>query len=119
MAPWDLHAAQAAVLLRVAGADGLIQHDVAERLGVMEATVSQLVEKLERRGLLQRDPEGRSKRLALTAAGREVVAIRPVHDVIQAAHCAGLTVKEHQQLAALLRKLDRAHQRGSTDGQDA
>jgi len=114
-----VNAAQVEVLLHVGVADGLIQHDVAQRLGVIQATVSQLAEKLEQRGLLRRYPEGRIKRLALTAAGRALVdTIRPVQDAVQVAHCAGLSAKEHQQLLTLLRKLDRAHHMGTTPGQD-
>ncbi|HEY8492104.1 MAG TPA: MarR family transcriptional regulator, partial [Dehalococcoidia bacterium] len=67
---WDLSLAQFDLLAHVGAAEGLTQQELADRLLVTKGNVCQLLEKLERRGLVVRRPEGRANRLFLTPAGR-------------------------------------------------
>lgn len=56
--------------------NGAAQHDIAEKLGIGLATVTGLVDRLERRGLVIRVPDAsdrRVRRAVLSPAGRELV----------------------------------------------
>jgi DNA-binding MarR family transcriptional regulator len=68
---------QHGVLVVVGNAPGLDQAALARALGFDRATVGALVSALEARGMLQREDsatDARRKRLALTAAGRAMLA---------------------------------------------
>ena len=69
---WDLSVAQFDVIAHVGSAEGLVQQQLADRLLVTKGNVSQLLDRLEQRGLICRCPEGRTQRLSLTPAGREL-----------------------------------------------
>jgi DNA-binding MarR family transcriptional regulator len=64
---------------------------------------------LERRGLICRCPEGRTQRLSLTPAGRELYdAVVPEQERFVAIRMAALTGEELRHLHELLQKLDRS-----------
>lgn len=106
---WDLSAAQFDVLATVGKHEGMTQQELAERLLVTQGNVTQLIDKLERRGLLCRCPEGRINRLVLTDAGRHVHDdVVPAQERFQGQQFAYLSPDERQQLLALLRKLQHA-----------
>ena len=106
---WDLSVAQFDVLAQVGAHEGITQQALAQRLLVTQGNITQLLDKLERRGLIRRCPDGRLKRLALTEQGwrlRERVV--PGQEQFQAEQFAALTPEEQRLLLALLRKLQRA-----------
>jgi DNA-binding MarR family transcriptional regulator len=106
---WDLSVAQFDVLAQVGAHEGMTQLDLAERLLVTQGNITQLLDKLERRGLLRRCPEGRLKRLVLTEAGRRLRdAVVPAQERFQAQQFAPLSLAERHQLLVLLRKLQHA-----------
>ncbi|MBE3589429.1 MAG: MarR family transcriptional regulator [Firmicutes bacterium] len=106
---WDLTAAQFDVLAQVGAAEGITQGELARRLFVTQGNVAQLVARLEARGLLQREREGRVKRLRLTPAGRRLYSeVVPEQERLQAAQFEALSLEERRRLLALLRKLERA-----------
>jgi len=106
---WNLTNAQFDVLAQVGSAEGLTQQELAQRLLVTQGNVTQLLDKMEQRGLIERCPEGRSKRLVLTEAGRQLYdEVVPAHEVIQAEQFEQLSRDEQRQLLVLLRKLDHA-----------
>jgi DNA-binding MarR family transcriptional regulator len=87
----------------------MTQHELAARLLVTQGNITQLLDRLERRGLLRRCPEGRIKRLALTDQGRRLSAeVVPAQERFQALQFAALSPEEQQRLLALLRTLQRA-----------
>jgi DNA-binding MarR family transcriptional regulator len=110
----DLRAAglttgQFAVLVHVGAAEGLAQQQLAARLAVTQGNVCQLLDKLERAGLLERRQEGRTNRLFLTPAGRaRHRRVVPAHEALVAAQFAGLPTAQQAQLHRLLRDLDRS-----------
>jgi len=63
LAPHGLHAGQEALLLVVWAQPGLRQAALAERLGVEPPTVSRMLERLERAGLVQRKRDANDGRL--------------------------------------------------------
>lgn len=100
---------QFAVLAQVGAVEGMAQGDLARKLAVTQGNVCQLIDRMERAGLLERRPEGRTNRLALTAKGRALFdRVVPAHEVEVAAQFAGLTYQEQIQLHRLLRDLDRS-----------
>ena len=69
---WDLSVAQFDVLVQVGNAEGLTQQQLADRLLVTKGNVCQLLERMEERGLLVRQQEGRANHLYLTEKGKDI-----------------------------------------------
>ncbi|HEY7342280.1 MAG TPA: MarR family transcriptional regulator [Ktedonobacterales bacterium] len=74
MRQWDLSVAQFDVLVQVGNAEGLTQQQLADRLLVTKGNVCQLLDRMEERGLLVRQQEGRANHLYLTEKGKDVRA---------------------------------------------
>lgn len=71
---YGLHVGQDMVLMNVSEADGCTQNEIAECLGVQPATVTRMLQRIERNGLIERrkDPDdNRITRVYLTEAGRQ------------------------------------------------
>ena len=106
---WGVSTAQFDVLAQIGMHEGMTQQELADRLLVTQGNITQLLDKLERRGLLQRCPEGRLKRLVLTEAGRRLRDdVVPAQERFQAQQFAPLSLEERHQLLELLRKLQHA-----------
>jgi DNA-binding MarR family transcriptional regulator len=107
---WDLNVAQFDILAQIGGHEGLTQQELARQLLVTEGNITQLLDKLEERGLMRRCRDGRIKRLVLTPAGK---ALRdealPAQERFQVDQFAALTLDEQRTLLALLGKLQRAN----------
>ncbi|HKV84779.1 MAG TPA: MarR family transcriptional regulator [Ktedonobacterales bacterium] len=107
--PWDLSLAQFDVLAQVGASEGMSQQELAEALLVTKGNVSQLVAKMERRGLLTRSQEGRTLCLALTPEGRALHdRVVPAHERWLAERLGALSREQLGRLAGLLRTLDHA-----------
>jgi DNA-binding MarR family transcriptional regulator len=105
----DLSLAQFDVITHVGAAEGLAQQELAASLLVTKGNVTQLLDRLESCGLIERRQERRTKRIFLTERGREVFCqVVPVHEARIAAQFAALSLEEQKELHRLLRKLDRA-----------
>ena len=106
---WDLNVAQFDVLAQVGSAKGITQQELADRLLVTKGNISQLLDRLERRGFIKRSQEGRTNVLCLTEAGQRLYTeVVPAQEDMVAGHFSSLTEEEQRQLLALLRKLDQA-----------
>ena len=106
---FNLNVAQFDVLARVGAAEGLMQQEVANSLLVTKSNVCQLLDRMERSGLVVRRPDGRAKRLHLTPAGRELYdRVVPAHEALIAEQLSALSPSEQVQLLGLLRTVDRA-----------
>ena len=104
---WDLSVAQFDALAQVGAREGMTQQELAERLLVTQGNVTQLLDRLEARGLIRRCPDGRIKRLVLTEDGRRLHdAVVPAQERFQAEQFAALSRGEQHQLLTLLRKLE-------------
>lgn len=113
---WELSPAQFDVLATVGRHEGMSQQELADRLLVTQGNITQLLDKLEQRGLLRRCPEGRHKRIVLTEAGRKLHDdVVPMQEDLQARQFAPLSSAEQRQLLGMLRKL---HQTQVTDTKD-
>ena len=104
---WKLTSTEFDILTHVGSAPGTTQLALSERLLVTEGNITYQLGKLEGRGLLERRPDGRCKRLYLTQAGEDLVqAIVPEQEAWHVEQFAGLSEDEQRQLLALLRKLE-------------
>jgi DNA-binding MarR family transcriptional regulator len=103
----DLSLAQFDVLAQVGSHEGLTQQELADHLLVTKGNVSQLIEKMEQRGLVSRSAQGRTMRLWLTQTGHTLYTrCIPPHEELLARQFSTLSPKERQQLRTLLTKLD-------------
>lgn len=74
--PLELEPGEFALLRAVAASDGEAQHALAERLHISPSWMVAVVDELEKRGLLERRPHARDRRvrnLYLTAAGKKLL----------------------------------------------
>ena len=106
---WGLNNAQFDVLAHVGVAEGITQQELADSLLVTKGNVTQLLARMEERGLILRRREGRTNRLFLTDEGRRLFAeVVPAHEALIDERLSVLSQGEQAQLHELLRKLDRA-----------
>jgi DNA-binding MarR family transcriptional regulator len=97
------------VLTQVGAAEGATQQQIADALLVTKSNVCQLLDRMERSGLVERRQHGRSNRLYLTAHGRELYdRIVPAHERHLAELLGALSDEEQTRLLGLLRNLDRS-----------
>jgi DNA-binding MarR family transcriptional regulator len=92
-------------------ADGRPFKDLALALTCTRATITGIVDTLERKGLVARAPhptDRRSQLVQLTQAGRELQSSIPDLERMFKGCCAGLAPRESQELSCLLQKLDRS-----------
>ncbi len=106
---WGLNNAQFDVLAHVGAAEGITQQELADSLLVTKGNVAQLLDRMERRGLIERRSQGRTNRLFLTDEGRWTFAeVVPAHEALIDERLSVLSEEEQKQLFELLRRLDRA-----------
>ncbi len=120
LAPHGLHAGQEALLLAVWSQPGLRQVALAERLEVEPPTVSRMIERLERGGLIrrERDPhDARLWRVHPTARSRLLEAsVRRIHADLDAVMEAALGSSGRDQLGRLLGLATAALQSEAAEG---
>lgn len=106
-AAMGLSMAQFDVIAQLGRGEGITQQELANRLLVTKGNISQLVGKMERRGLIARRQEGRSNALHLTSEGRRLFrSAVPAHEAHIAALFGALPPDERRELLRLLRRLD-------------
>lgn len=105
---WNLSVAQFDVLAQVGAAEGCTQQELADRLLVTKGNVTQLLDRMERRGLIARRQEGRANCLHLTQTGRQLYdEVVPAQEDFIHERFSALSPDEQSSLFKLLRKLDR------------
>ncbi|MBH1627658.1 MarR family transcriptional regulator [Stenotrophomonas maltophilia] len=110
LAPHGLSEGRFIVLFLLHGAGGALPpHLLAERAGVTRATISGLLDGLQREGLLQRrsdDGDGRRLQIVLTAPGKRLAeSLFEQHTHWISGLFNGLDAGEQQQLSQLLHKV--------------
>ena len=87
---------------------GTSQQACADRVGVTKGNVTQHLVRLERRGLVRRDPAGRRNDLSLTESGELLLgSVLTAHDEGMHEFLGVLSAEDLQNLRAILRRLDR------------
>lgn len=116
-----LHVGQEMVLSHLWTEDGLTPSELAERLGVEPPTVTNMLSRMEKGGLLERcrDPkDARCTRVYLTERGRELR--EPVErrwEAVQERAFAGFTAEEEDLLRELLIRIHDNLARGPAAGE--
>lgn len=107
-AGFELTSVQFAALDAVAEQPGIDQASLAATISFDRATIGGVIDRLEQKGLVERtvSPDDRRARLLrLTPAGRrELAALRPVVEALQAEILAPLSARERAAFLALARK---------------
>ncbi len=108
--PFDLSPAGGLVLSALADSDSpLSPNKIAERLIISRASVTGLLDSLERRGYVQRTPHGSDRRMLLielTDAGRKVAGdFRPIVHRREKGWLGSLSEREQRQLVDLLHRI--------------
>lgn len=102
----DLNLSQASLLAYVKDFGPHTQTALAERLGLGRAATGTVIDQLESRGLLERNPDPSDRRvwlIDLTSAGSDlVVEITAIDKVVRSGLRTGISREERQQLASLL-----------------
>ncbi len=96
---------QALILAILAGRDAISQRDLQQMLGIQPGSLSELVSKLEAKGLVTREraEDRRGNVLRITDAGRQASAVQPEADGSDP--FSPLTAEQQDQLSAMLRTL--------------
>lgn len=107
-AGFDLTSVQFAALDAIAEQPGIDQARLAATISFDRATIGGVIDRLEQKGLLQREVSAQDRRarsLQLTREGeRLLAAVRPVVEALQAEILAPLTRKERETFLALALK---------------
>jgi DNA-binding MarR family transcriptional regulator len=118
MEPLNFAPSDAGILRLLGRSPGISQQELAKRLDMHASRLVGVIDSLEQRGLVAREPNPEDRRvysLNLTHGGRE--ALKAI-GVVARAHnedvCAGLSEAEREQLGALLEKV--AVRQGLTPG---
>jgi len=99
---------EALVLLAFSRRGSLSMSRIGQRLMVHPTSVTNIVQRLVRQGLVERDAnpaDGRGRLATITPAGREVMEAATRDLVATGFSLDALTPAEHEQLFALLRKV--------------
>ncbi|WP_198370161.1 MarR family winged helix-turn-helix transcriptional regulator [Roseomonas rosulenta] len=111
--PEDLSRVEYATLTNLHAAPGIDQQTLADRLSVDKATTSQAVERLVRRGLVNRQPDAANRRanvLHLTAEGRELrERLGPHARAANQRIMAPLAPEEREKLIEFMTRIVEAH----------
>jgi DNA-binding MarR family transcriptional regulator len=104
---YDLNTAQFDVLAHVGAAKGLTQQKLADSLLVTKGNISQLLDRMEKRGLLVRCQERRSNTILLTEEGQKLYnRVVPEHEALIEKQLATLSSSEVAEMLRVLRRLD-------------
>ena len=104
---WRLSPAQFDVLAHVGASEGLTQQRLADALLVTKGNVCQILDKMERDGLLVRRPAGRVNHVYLTEGGRRLFEeVVPAHERFMAEAFGQLSQADQWELLRLLSRLD-------------
>ncbi len=107
----DLNLSEASLLAFVEEFGPLTQTRLAERLGLGRAATGSLIDGLEQRGFVERQPDPEDRRVwlvTITGAGKDVVhEVNAIDEVLRRELRAGISRDERHQLAELLVRLGR------------
>lgn len=109
LAQIGLHRGQPALLRALWEEDGLTHSELAERLQVQPATITRMIERMERAGFLERRPDPQDRRLSrvvLSDLGRQVKQdVDCILARMEAAVLRGFTEAERAEFARYLARV--------------
>jgi DNA-binding MarR family transcriptional regulator len=113
LAPLKLTPADAGILRLLRRSPGISQQNLARALDMHASRLVAVIDALEKRGLLVREPHAQDRRvysLRLTGAGEEM--LRTIGQIARGHNetmCSGLDAEERSQLGSLLKKIAAQH----------
>ena len=112
--------AQFVVLAQVGAAEGRSQQELAQALLVTKGNVTQILDRMEACGLLERRQTGRTKCVHLTAQGRHLYGrVVPAVEAVVADQMRALTESEQHDLLHLLGTVEHdLRRRGPASGRE-
>ena len=106
LSKWGLTAAQFDVLVQVGMNNKISQQELGEKLFVTKGNITQLLQKMEKMELIQREQDWKTKYISLTVQGEELFQeVVPEQESFQANQFKNLNPEEKKQLQNLLKKL--------------
>ena len=106
---YEVYPGQPPALLKIAEQDGIIQRQLADYLQVTAPTLSVMLKRMEKSGLIERRPDERdhrSVRVYLTAKGKEASgAVRVALQVVDEKMVANFTAEEREMIHRLLQTM--------------
>ena len=109
---YDLTPAQFEVLIQLQRTPHILQQQLADQMFVSKGNVVGLRNRMERAGLVKRQPhpeDGRAYLLCLTARGATLAAqVIPEHEALVAEYLGLLTPEDRRSLHEVLRRLNHA-----------
>ncbi|MGI9060331.1 MAG: MarR family winged helix-turn-helix transcriptional regulator [Ktedonobacteraceae bacterium] len=106
---WDLNTAQFDVLAHVGAHTRMTQQELADSLLVTKGNISQLLDRMEKLGLLRRCQEKRNNTLVLTEKGQQLYdLVVPTTEKLIEDQLAVLSPAEAAELLKLVRKVDQS-----------
>jgi DNA-binding MarR family transcriptional regulator len=109
LAPLDLNLTQASLLGYVAEFGATTQTDLADHLGIGRAQIGSVIDRLQARGLVERQPKADDRRVwlvAITDEGRALAErVNEVDTVLRAELRHGIGREERQALAWVMTRL--------------
>lgn len=110
-----INRAQFDVLLTIGANEGLTQQQLAQSIGLTRANVSQLLDRLQTAGLVERIPQGRAYALRLTSNGLTLLEITiPLLDQVIIRQFSALSAGDQTELHTLVEQLDRCEDDSSS-----
>jgi MarR family 2-MHQ and catechol resistance regulon transcriptional repressor len=104
---WDLSGPQFDIVAHLGAAEGITQQDLAAARMTTKGNLSQLLDHMERDGIVRRERDGHAKRVWLTDAGRRLFAeVVPEHEALITTQFSTLAPADQDRLLGLLRTLD-------------
>lgn len=104
-----LYRGQPPVLFALHEQDGLTHGELAARLGVTPATITRMIQRMEKTGFVQRRPDASDQRISrvfLTEAGRAVFSgLQAIWDRMEAESFAGFNDGERAVLRTYLHRI--------------
>jgi DNA-binding MarR family transcriptional regulator len=100
---------QFAQLLTLYAEDGLTQRELCDRIGIEQPTMANTLQRMERDGLVRREPDpadGRRARVLLTGRARDLEG--PLVAAAQEVNAVATAGLDEREVAALLRSVARA-----------
>lgn len=106
---WGLNTAQFDVLAHVGAHTRMTQQELADSLLVTKGNISQLLDRMEKLGLLKRCQEKRNNTLVLTEKGQQLYdLVVPTTEKLIEDQLAVLSAAETADLLRLVRKVDQS-----------
>jgi len=105
---WNVSVPQFDILAHVGAAEGITQQELTVARLTTKGNLSQILDHMERDGIVRRERDGHLKRIWLTDAGRQLFAeVVPAHEALITEQLSALAPVDQDRLLRLLRSLDR------------